>query len=158
MTNGLTPNGTRGAHIPKQVFRLINPPMIALFRLLRGRGIRIKGRPLLLLTTVGAKSGRSHTAPLLYTSDGPDRWLVAASSGGMAKHPAWYVNMVRNPGQVWVEVSGRKVRVELDSLTGADREAAWSLIKSVAPIYGTYEARTDREIPVIRLTPAVIAQ
>src|SRR5437773_4581326 len=107
-----TPNGTRGASIPRRVFRMINPPMIAMFRLLRGRGIRIQGRPLLLLTTVGAKSGRTHTVPLLYIADGADRWLIAASAGGMARHPAWYVNMIKNPGQVWVEVPGRKLQVE----------------------------------------------
>jgi deazaflavin-dependent oxidoreductase (nitroreductase family) len=154
MTISLTPNGTRGASIPKRVFRILNPPVIAIVRLLRGKGIRIAGLPLLLLTTVGARSGRTRTVPLLWIPDGEERWLVVASSGGMAAHPAWYVNMVKNPDKVWIEVTGRRRRVEPESLTGTEREAVWSRIKALAPVYRTYEQKTDRQIPVIRLAPA----
>jgi len=150
----ITPNGTRGANIPKRVFGIVNPTVTWIVRLLRGRGIRVAGLPILLLTTVGAKSGRTRTVPLLYVPDGADGWLVAASTGGMAKHPAWYLNLMKNPDQVWIEVSGRKLRVEPKTLTGQKREAAWSRIKSLSPVYGTYEQKTDREIPVIWLTPA----
>ena len=126
--------------------------MIGLYRLLRGRGIRLLGQPLLILTTVGARSGRSHSVPLLYFPDGVDRWLVIASSGGSARHPAWYLNMAHRPDQVWIEVGGRALRVEATSLRGQERAAAWTRIAAAAHSYATYQAKTDRLIPVVRLT------
>jgi deazaflavin-dependent oxidoreductase (nitroreductase family) len=156
MTIRVTANGTRGASIPRLLFRVANGPVLALVRLLRGRGLRVAGQPVLLLTTVGARSGRQRTVPLLWFSDGQDRWLVVASSGGMANHPAWYLNVARNPSKVWIEVAGRRLHVEPELLAGAEREAAWSRIKILAPVYGTYELKTDREIPVIRLRAAPV--
>ncbi len=150
----LTPGGTHGATVPRRFLKILNRPMMALVRLLRGRGVRIQGQPVLLLTTVGAKSGRLHTVPLLWLPDGENRWLVAASFGGNASHPAWYVNLVRHPESVWVEVNGRKRAVLVDSLTGPERETAWAYITFKAPIYAKYQMQTDREIPVIRLTAA----
>jgi deazaflavin-dependent oxidoreductase (nitroreductase family) len=114
------------------------------------------GQPLLLLTTVGARSGRAHTVPLLWFPDGPDRWLIVASYGGMAAHPAWYVNLVKHPDQAWIEVNGRKQQVQPESLRGPEREAAWRRITSTAPNYETYQSKTDREIPVVRLQKAAL--
>ena len=62
--------------------------------------------------------------------------------------------MVKNPDRVWVELGGRRLHVEPEVLAGEDRDRAWSHIKAVAPIYQSYERKTDREIPVIRLRPA----
>lgn len=152
----ITPGGTRGAPYSRRWFRVFNGPVVALVRLLRGRGLRLMGQPLLLLTTVGARSGREHTVPLLWFPDGPDRWLIVASSGGMAKHPAWYLNLVKHPDQVWIEVYGRKQRVQPESLRGAEREAAWRRITSTAPNYETYQSKTDRVIPVVRLQKAAL--
>jgi deazaflavin-dependent oxidoreductase (nitroreductase family) len=132
----------------------MNGPVRAFVRLFRGRGLRIAGRPLLLLTTVGARSGRRRTVPLLWLAAGADRWLVVASSGGMAAHPAWYFNLVKDPDQVWIETGGRTLRVVPEVLAGEERERAWAQITAVAPVYAGYERKTDREIPVIRLTPA----
>jgi deazaflavin-dependent oxidoreductase (nitroreductase family) len=107
--------------------------------------------PLLDLTTRGAKSGQLRTVPLRYFPDGPDAWLIVASLGGAAQHPAWYFNLAKNPDAVWITLKGRKVRVTPESLKGADRTAAWQRIVSEAPGYGAYQEQTDREIPVIRL-------
>jgi deazaflavin-dependent oxidoreductase (nitroreductase family) len=149
----LTPNGTRGTRISRRLLRTINACVIAVARLVRGRGIRIIGQRVLILTTIGATSGRRHNVPLLYFPDGADRWLVIASYGGSARHPAWYRNMAKHPDEVWVEMNGRTRRVHAASLQGQARAAAWKRITSMAPNYAAYQARTDREIPVIRLTP-----
>ncbi len=150
----LTPDGTRGARIPGRLLRAVNRPMMAIYRLLRGRGIRMVGQPLLILTTTGAKSGRQHSVPLIWFADGEDRWLIVASRGGAAQHPAWYVNMAKHPDQIWIQVGGRRVRVQAESLRGAERTAAWQRITATAGNYAEYQTKTDREIPVVRLRPA----
>jgi deazaflavin-dependent oxidoreductase (nitroreductase family) len=109
---------------------------------------------LLNLTTIGAKTGNRHTVPLSWYPDGENAWLVVASFGGAARHPAWYINMARHPDQVWIELGGRKIKVSPESLRGSEREQAWQRIVAVAPNYGEYQQHTDREIPVVRLTPA----
>ena len=86
--------------------------------------------------------------------DGDDTWLVVASKGGSPSHPAWFINLAKHPDQVWLEVGNRKLRVAVESLTGAEREGALARVAAVAPRYGEYQQKTDREIPVLRLTPA----
>ena len=143
----LTPQGTRGAKIPKlaQYMMKVSNGVIA-------RGMRLFGMRVLRLMTVGAKTGQSRTVTLGWFPDGDNAWLVVASFGGSVKHPAWYVNMAKNPDQVWIEVNGRRLKVRPESLKGAERTDAWRRITAVAPNYATYQASTDREIPVIRLT------
>jgi deazaflavin-dependent oxidoreductase (nitroreductase family) len=152
----LTPKGTRGVvmpRLPRPVMKALYGLIIGLFRVLRGR-LRIMGMPLLLLTTVGARSGRPHTTPLAWFPDGDDAWLVTATAGGSARHPAWYFNMARNPGAVWIEIGTRRLQVRPESLKEGDREAAWRRIVAQAPQFGPYGEKTDRVIPVIRLRPA----
>jgi deazaflavin-dependent oxidoreductase (nitroreductase family) len=146
----LTPNGTRGRSFPRgPVVRFFLGLNRALYRLLGGRGMST----MLLLTTVGAKSGVERTVPLAYFSDGQDAWLIIASAGGDAKHPAWYRNLAANPERVRIEVGGRTVEVRAASLKGAEREEVWNRITAKAKNFAGYQANTDREIPVIRLTP-----
>lgn len=147
----LTPNGTRGVtmpRIPKPILKVLLP-IGNLF--LKSRGMKI-----LTLTTVGAKSGKEHAVPLAYFPDvgKPGSWLLVASYGGSTKHPAWYVNMARNPDRIWVTMDGRKQRVDAETLSGAQRQAAWDRIVAEAPLYAGYEQKTDREIPVVRITAA----
>jgi deazaflavin-dependent oxidoreductase (nitroreductase family) len=126
-----------------------------MFRVTRGR-MRVQGRPLLLLTTTGAKTGRRRSTTLGWfpDDDGPaDARLVVASAGGAAAHPAWYVNLARRPEGAAIEVDGRRFAVTAESLNGAERERGWARIVALAPAYGKYEQETDREIPVVRLTP-----
>ena len=116
---------------------------------------KMMGFPTVLLTTVGAKTGQERTHVLGGFADGGDAWLIVASKGGAATHPAWFINIARNPEKVWLEVGNRKFRARAESLQGAEREAAYTRVVAVAPQYGGYLKKTDREIPVIRLTPAV---
>lgn len=111
------------------------------------------GFPTVLLTTVGAKTGSKRTHVLGGFADGPDAWLVVASKGGASNHPAWFFNLAQNPDQVWLEVGNRKLQVQVESLQGEAREKALAKVAAIAPRYGVYQKKTDREIPVLRLTP-----
>ena len=124
-----------------------------LFMLAMFSGWPRTGLPILHLTTVGARSGLPRTVPLGWFPDGENRWLVVASTGGAARHPDWYVNMAKNPDQVWIQLGKRRVRVRPESLRGAEREEAWQRVVAATPTYGDYQKKTDRVIPVVRLTP-----
>jgi deazaflavin-dependent oxidoreductase (nitroreductase family) len=143
--------GTRGGSFPAPaaLMRIINP---IIFRIFRNRGFN--GGRLLMLTTVGARSGESRSATLGYFPDGDNAWIIIASAGGAAKHPAWMYNLARNPDKVWVQIGNRKVKVTPETLTGEDRARAWQRVIAQAPSYAAYESKTDREIPIVRLSPA----
>jgi deazaflavin-dependent oxidoreductase (nitroreductase family) len=112
------------------------------------------GFPTVLLTTVGARTGREHTHVLGGFQDGEDAWLVVASKGGAPTHPHWFLNMAKSPDQVWLEVGNRKLQVRATLLKGKEREDALAKIAAIAPRYGEYQKKTDREIPILRLTAA----
>jgi deazaflavin-dependent oxidoreductase (nitroreductase family) len=154
MSIEVTPHGTRGFEPPKLPRPLISAMTgVAVFayRLL-GNRMRVMGRPLLLLETIGARSGQRRTAILGWFPDTTDdSWLVVASYAGAARHPAWFLNMVKNSDQVWVEVSKQRFGVKPETLKGADRAQAWQRIVSLSPGYGNYQTKTDREIPIVRL-------
>jgi deazaflavin-dependent oxidoreductase (nitroreductase family) len=108
--------------------------------------------PVVLVTTKGARSGAERTVSLGGFEDGHDAWLVVASKGGAATHPAWFKNMVAHPDEVWLEVGKRKMKVRGDCLTGTERKEALARIANIAKQYGDYQTKTDREIPIVRLT------
>lgn len=144
----LTPPGSRGARFPT----LPSPVVKAALGLLY-LALRLARAPLLKLTTRGAKSGRVHSVPLLWFPAGDGAWLIVGSFGGAAHHPAWYVNMARNPDQVLVEIGKRRLRVQPATLQGTERAEAWGRIVAKVPMYAAYQAKTDRQIPVVRLSP-----
>lgn len=111
--------------------------------------------PIVLLTTIGAKSGLERTHVLGGFADGDDAWVIIASKGGAAAHPSWFINLAKQPDKLWLEVGNRKLRVQPQLLQGAEREAAYAKVAAIAPQYRKFPKSTDREIPVIRLTPAV---
>lgn len=145
----MTPQGTRGSTATANpAFKAMTRVNTALYRLFRGLGMS----SMLLLTTVGAKSGVERTMPLAYFTDGDDAWLIIASSGGAAKHPSWYVNLVKSPDKVWIQIGSRRLRVRPETLQGSEREERWQHIVARAAHFGRYQEQTDREIPVVRLT------
>jgi deazaflavin-dependent oxidoreductase (nitroreductase family) len=77
----------------------------------RRSGDKFQGQDLLYLTTVGAKTGQKRQTTVARFPDGKDAWLVVASAGGSAHHPAWYHNIAAHPDQVWIEFGGRQLRV-----------------------------------------------
>ena len=107
------------------------------------------GRPTLLLTTTGRKSGQQHTTPLIYgESDG--RYLVIGSRGGAPQHPQWYQNLVVNP-EVEVQVKGDRFKARAHTATADEKPPLWDLMVGVYPSFAEYQTRTEREIPVIVL-------
>jgi deazaflavin-dependent oxidoreductase (nitroreductase family) len=110
------------------------------------------GFPVVLLTTRGAKTGQTRTTPVGGFPDGENSWLVVASLGGAARHPAWFLNLAKNPDDIWLEVGKERFKVRGESVEGAERTEALARIAAIAPRYGTYQQKTDREIPVVRLT------
>jgi len=144
------PNGTRGPRNPPGfVGRLVMPLMT---RFHKRSGDRFQGMDLLYLTTVGARSGQRRTTSLARVADG-DNWLVVAAAAGAIKHPSWYHNVVAHPDDVWVEFGGEKHRVEVEQLQGEARERAWAKVVERFPRFDGYLGKTDREMPVLRLTP-----
>jgi deazaflavin-dependent oxidoreductase (nitroreductase family) len=110
------------------------------------------GRPLLLLTTTGAKSGQPRTMPLVYTTDG-DRIVIIASKGGAPTNPDWYHNVVANP-TVTVELPGETFQARATVAEGAERERLYNAQAALMPAFAEYQEKTTRQIPVIVLERA----
>lgn len=147
------PEGTRGVRTPPRFLaRAMTGLMVRVHR--RG-GDRFNGMDLLYLTTVGARSGQRRTTPMARFDDGAGGWFVVASAGGAARHPGWYHNVAAHPDQVWAEVSGTSRRVEVEQLEGEARDGAWATVTQRVPSFQSYETKTDRELPILRLTPVV---
>lgn len=113
--------------------------------------------PLILLTTIGARSGRPHTAPLAYVTDGPGRLVTYASNRGAHKHPDWYHNLVANP-DVSVELGTKRLSARAAVATGAEHERLLTeLISKLSPVSDMvdHQERTGRRIPIVllRLAP-----
>ena len=108
-----------------------------------------EGRPLLLLTTTGAKSGQRHTTPTMYLADG-DRLLVFASKGGAPTNPAWYHNLLAHP-EVTVEVGSKTYEATATVLSGEERDRLYARQAERFPQFAEYQAKTSRKIPVIAL-------
>jgi len=108
-----------------------------------------KGVPTLILTTTGRRSGKPHSTPLILGQDGA-AYVVVASKGGAARHPAWYLNLVDHP-EVDVQVKADRFRARARSAEGEERARLWNLMAGVWPAYAGYQKRTERQIPVVVL-------
>jgi deazaflavin-dependent oxidoreductase (nitroreductase family) len=107
------------------------------------------GRPLLLLTTTGAKSGQPRVSPLVYTTDG-DRIVIIASKGGAPTNPDWYHNVLANP-VVTVELPGETFQARATVIEGAERTRLYDAQAALMPGFAEYQQKTTRQIPVIVL-------
>jgi deazaflavin-dependent oxidoreductase (nitroreductase family) len=136
----------------------------ALYRLSGGLlGKHVGGRPALLLTSKGRRSGVLRTVALIYARRGGDL-VVVASNGGSERHPGWYHNVVADP-VVSVQIGRRRLRATARTAEGSEREELWALAnknnRGLAPLlhrgasgrYDGYQAHTARTIPVVVLTP-----
>jgi deazaflavin-dependent oxidoreductase (nitroreductase family) len=152
------PNGTRGTRRPPMP-RLLIAGMARLFAAWfkrSGAKMRVAGQPLLLLTTIGAKSGKERAAMLGYwadptTTDGSV--LVVGSNQGSAQQSAWLVNMAAHPDRVWIERESGKTLVRPETLEGEERAITWAMLVKPGSPYAKYKDQTDREIPIVRLRP-----
>jgi deazaflavin-dependent oxidoreductase (nitroreductase family) len=127
-----------------------NTGIIKEFRANAGKvGGPFEGAPMVLLSTVGAKSGQVRVNPVMYRSDG-GRMYVFASKGGAPTNPDWYFNMVANP-EMSVEVGTDTYDVTATEIKGAERDRIYADQAREYPGFAEYEAKTDRLIPVMAL-------
>lgn len=123
-----------------------------LYRLTGGSvGARLGGRPMLLLTTTGRKSGKPRMKPLQYLRDG-DNYVVVASNGGNVNHPAWWHNLRAEP-QATVQTRGKTQNVVAETASADEKARLWPLLLEGYAGYQEYEDETEREIPVVILRP-----
>jgi deazaflavin-dependent oxidoreductase (nitroreductase family) len=111
------------------------------------------GTSILLLTTTGARSGDSRTAPLIYGVNEAGAQMVVASKGGSDTPPAWYVNLEKDP-DVEVQVKDDVFKARARTATPEERERWWPIMVGEWPGYDEYQAKTDREIPIVVLERA----
>jgi deazaflavin-dependent oxidoreductase (nitroreductase family) len=130
-------------------YREINRKVIEQFR----AGGEIEGMHrdrLVLLTTIGAKTGQRRTTPMMFHRDG-DRLLVIASNAGAPKDPVWFGNLARQP-RVTVEVGDDSYEALATVLTGREREQTRAMLTEAYPFFADHERQADRTIPVVALT------
>ena len=108
-----------------------------------------EGSTVLLLTTVGRRSGEPRTTPLIYAEDG-DRYVIVASKGGAPDHPGWFRNLEKTP-EVELQVRDEVFPARARTASGEERERLWRKANVVWPHYDEYARKTDREIPVVVL-------
>ena len=112
-----------------------------------------RGIPVMLLTTIGRRSGQARISPLLYLRDG-DRIIVVASQGGLPRNPLWFRNIEANPA-VTAQI-GRTVRPMTARVAEPDERASlWPRLVDLYSDFDKYQSWTDREIPVVICSPAV---
>jgi deazaflavin-dependent oxidoreductase (nitroreductase family) len=131
-----------------------NRKIIEGFRANRGKvGGNFAGAPLLLLHTTGARTGKERINPTMYQDLGDGRVAVFASRAGDTRHPDWYHNLVANP-DVTAEIGAESRHYRARTATSDEREPIWSKQKRDCSGFADYEAKTDRQIPVVILAPA----
>jgi len=152
------PDGMDSPIVPK-VMKYAGKAHVRVYRLTRGRiggkwrigaGFR-KPVPTLLLDHVGRKSGKQFTTPLLYLLDEPNV-VIVASQGGLPKNPQWYANLMATPETI-VQIRGEKRRVRARTATADERAALWPRLVDLYADFASYQAWTEREIPVVILEP-----
>ncbi len=117
----------------------------------RGRvGKRLVNNDMLLLSTTGRHSGKTHTVPLLFLRDGTE-FVVVASWGGRDRHPEWYLNLLSQP-EALVHLRRHRFSVQASTADGKRRERLWPRVVAAYDGYRTYQGRTSREIPIVILT------
>ncbi len=107
------------------------------------------GRPVLILTNIGARTGEVRETPLAYSRDG-ERFVVIASKGGAPTHPAWFHNLVANP-EVKVEVLGEEFKARARVAEGAEHDQLYAAQAAEMPTFAEYQKKTERKIPAIVL-------
>ncbi len=126
---------------------------VALYESTDGKeGGTLEGKPVIILTTRGRKTGAVRKTPLMRVEhDG--RYVVVASMGGAPQHPVWYLNLLADP-QVTLQDGGKVMELRAHSASPEERALWWPRATAAWPAYDDYQKNTDREIPVVVLEPA----
>ena len=139
-------------HLRARALKSMFKAHAAIYELSDGRvGASSAGLPMLLLSVTGRKSGETHTAALVYFQDG-DSYVVVGSDGAAKRDPQWWKNLEVDPMGA-ILVGRKKLDVKATLATGAERERLWEVGKTANPMWSKYQARTERELPVVMLTP-----
>jgi deazaflavin-dependent oxidoreductase (nitroreductase family) len=112
---------------------------------------RVAGMPVLILYSVGGKTGKKRTTPLTYLQDG-EAYVITASMGGAPNNPGWYHNLKNNP-QTIIQIKGETLPVIAEEASPVDRQRLWAELTAIASIYEAYQQKTSRQIPMIILRP-----
>ncbi len=125
---------------------------VFLYRLTGGvLGSRMAGQDVLLLHTVGRKSGKTYTTPTNYYRNGRGI-VIVASNWGKPSHPGWYYNLTAR-GKATVQIKGKMLEVTAHQLEGEEYDRLWKFVTSQNPFYLRYQKQAERQIPLIRLIP-----
>jgi deazaflavin-dependent oxidoreductase (nitroreductase family) len=133
-------------------FHSLRNLFVSLYRRTNGKvGGRIAGLQVLLLTTIGRKTGEERTTPLGYfIEDG--NYIITASNAGRNANPAWFLNLRANP-HVKIEIQDQQVEAKAEVVPPEKRTSLWSKLISLSPQYANYSKKTNREIPMVILHP-----
>jgi F420H(2)-dependent quinone reductase len=114
-------------------------------------GSRLGGQTVLLLNSVGRKTGREYTTPLSFYRDG-DSYLVVASNWGRENPPAWFYNLKHQP-RTTIQVGSKTIPVEAHPAEGSEHERLWALVTHQNKQFTDYQKGLSRQIPVVVLNP-----
>ncbi len=136
----------------KRFMHVMTRAHVALFRMTEGRlGKNFLGRPVCLVEMTGRKTGQRRTIPLMYVPDG-DEVILVASQGGMDRHPVWYYNLVADP-HVTIIAEGKQRKMIARQADDAEKARRWLAAVKAYPDFDEYQARTNRDIPLLVCTP-----
>jgi len=134
------------------LFKLFTKFQVAIFRLTNGKYLAsMRGMPVLLLTTVGRKTGLPRTTPLMYIRDG-EGYVITASNNGRDNAPAWLYNLQASP-QVEIDLPGKRLKATASLATTAEKDRLWPILVAQAPFFDDYRKKTSRQIPMVMLKP-----
>lgn len=153
MASAPRPYTEREIRIARPLIRWLSRANVWVYRQSGGRvgGRWLRGAPVCLVTVTGRRSGQPRTLPLLYLEDG-ERLILVASQGGMPTHPLWYRNLQAHPDcEVQIGREQRKMRARTAS--PEEKRAYWPRLTAMYRDYDDYQARTERDIPVVILEP-----
>ncbi len=136
----------------KSMLKAMVSVMVFMYRLTGGGiGGKMQTMPVLLLTTIGRKSGKPRTVPLTYLRDG-SAYVITASYGGLPRNPAWFLNLESHP-EATIQVKKRQMQVKTETANPEKKRELWARLMEVAPGYANYQKRTSRDIPMVILHP-----
>src|SRR5215212_9589646 len=134
------------------LFKVVTRVQIFIFRRTQGKRMAyMRGMPILLLNTVGRKSGKSRTTPLMYFRDG-ENYVITASNLGRDQYPSWFYNL-KNSSQVEIEVPGQRLVVSPSIASESEQARLWPQLVAQAPFFDEYRKGTTRPIPLVLLRP-----
>jgi F420H(2)-dependent quinone reductase len=134
------------------LFKIVQRVQIFIFRRTQGKSMSsMRGMPILLLNTLGRKSGKSRTTPLMYFRDG-ENYVITASNLGRDQYPSWFYNL-KNSSQVEIEVPGQRLVVSPSIASESEQARLWPQLVAQAPFFDEYRKGTTRPIPLVLLRP-----